>query len=168
MDSINENLQLMNKNMDILTKNMEDILEILKIVHQKKIPSEKSGPKNKGKRWTIEQDNDLTDFFNQHNSLETRERDIKLAEIMARTHWSIHLRLIRLNLIDEDDPIKLRYPNYGKTWTIDEKKIVKEMFEKDTEINEIAIKMKRPETSVENLLEKMGLIEIVLEEQEET
>ena len=55
-----------------------------------------------------------------------------------------------------------------KTWTIDEKSIVKEMFEKDTEINEIAIKMKRPETSVENLLEKMGLIEIVLEEHEET
>ena len=33
---------------------------------------------------------------------------------MARTHWSIHLRLIHLNLIEEDDPIKLQHPNYGK------------------------------------------------------
>jgi hypothetical protein len=123
MDSINESLRLMNKNMLQLTKNMGEILKIIQIRDSISEKSEKRKPdlKNKGKRWTPEQDTNLTDFFNQYKSLEINKRDTKLAEKMARTTWSIHLRLLHLNLIEEDDPLCLRERDYvfrkiSETW----------------------------------------------------
>ena len=72
--------------------------------------------------------------------------------------WIIHIGN-KYSLKDK----KQEYPNYGKKWEKEDIDNIISLFNRGIEITDISKVMKRPEKSIENILEKNNIIEIFYE-----